>query len=160
MLVVQVFFLHRFPHWNIQVRANRCQDRQRGCDPSVYRCHSCRFFTVVLAILAADCGRFTGRFLTRWQVGQMHERPCAGVMVGNAPTTPLSPNQNVRKYPPTDASLPPSRTAAHGSGLMWIATPSSRRTCTDYSFAGLPGALRKSLDTSARGRCRPSGFAM
>src|SRR5262245_14581278 len=26
----------------------------------------------------------------------------------------------------------------HGLGLMWIATPSSRRTCTDYSLTGLP----------------------
>src|SRR5262245_52245619 len=34
----------------------------------------------------------------------------------------------------TDASLPPSRTPAHGSGSMWIATPSSYRTCTDYSL--------------------------
>ena len=32
------------------------------------------------------------------------------------------------------------------------ATPSSRRTCTDYSFAGLPGALRKILD-STQARC-------
>jgi hypothetical protein len=35
---------------------------------------------------------------------------------------------------PTDASPPPLRTTTHGSGPMWIATPSSRRTCTDYSF--------------------------
>jgi len=26
---------------------------------------------------------------------------------------------------PADASLPPSRTATHGSGPMWFATPSS-----------------------------------
>src|SRR5262245_23987811 len=35
---------------------------------------------------------------------------------------------------PTDASPPPLRTTAHGSGPMWLATPSSYRTCTDYSL--------------------------
>src|ERR1700722_5383579 len=39
---------------------------------------------------------------------------------------------------PTDASPPPLRATAHGSGPMGIATPSSRRTCTDYSLPGLP----------------------
>ena len=29
---------------------------------------------------------------------------------------------------------PPSRTTAHGSGPMWIATPSSQWTCTTYSL--------------------------
>ena len=33
-----------------------------------------------------------------------------------------------------DASLPPSQVTAHGSRSMWIATPSSYRTCTDYSL--------------------------
>src|SRR5271167_2595928 len=45
---------------------------------------------------------------------------------------------------PTDASPPPSRTTAHGSGSMWIATPSSRRTCTDYS---LPVSRRTAKDS-------------
>jgi hypothetical protein len=35
---------------------------------------------------------------------------------------------------PTDASPPPLRATAHGSGPMWLATPSSYRTCTDYSL--------------------------
>ena len=35
---------------------------------------------------------------------------------------------------PTDASSLTSRSTMHGSGPMWIATPSSRRTCTDYSL--------------------------
>ncbi len=35
---------------------------------------------------------------------------------------------------PTDASPPPSRTTAHGSGPMWIATPSSQRTFNVYSW--------------------------
>jgi hypothetical protein len=34
---------------------------------------------------------------------------------------------------PADASPLPLRTAAHGLGPMWIATPSSRWTCTTYS---------------------------
>ena len=36
--------------------------------------------------------------------------------------------------PPVNASPKPSRAAAHDSGPMWIATPSSQRTCTLYSF--------------------------
>jgi hypothetical protein len=35
---------------------------------------------------------------------------------------------------PADASPLPLRTAPHGSGPTWIATPSSYRTCTDYSL--------------------------
>ena len=35
---------------------------------------------------------------------------------------------------PTDASPTPSRTPAHGSGPMWIATPSSQWTFTTYSL--------------------------
>ena len=45
---------------------------------------------------------------------------------------------------PTDASPPPSRATAHGSGPMWFATPSSRRTCTDYS---LPVSRRTAKDS-------------
>ena len=51
---------------------------------------------------------------------------------------------------PTDASPTTSRTATHGSGPMWIATPSSRRTCTDYS---LPVSRRTAKDSGHyRGR--------
>ena len=39
---------------------------------------------------------------------------------------------------PTDASLPPLRATAHGSGSMRIATPSSCRTSTDYSLPVSP----------------------
>ena len=35
---------------------------------------------------------------------------------------------------PADASPAPSRAQTHGLGPMWIATPSSHRTCTDYSL--------------------------
>jgi len=35
---------------------------------------------------------------------------------------------------PTDASPPPLRTATHGSGPIWIATPSSYRTYIDCSL--------------------------
>jgi hypothetical protein len=35
---------------------------------------------------------------------------------------------------PADASLPPLRTATHGSGPMWVATPSSQWICTTYSL--------------------------
>src|SRR5262245_13876436 len=43
-----------------------------------------------------------------------------------------------------DASLPPSQATAHGSRSMWIATPSSYRTCTDYS---LPISRRTAKDS-------------
>jgi len=46
-------------------------------------------------------------------------------------------------HSPTDASPPPSRTTTHGSGPMWIATPSSQRTCTAYS---LPVSRRTATD--------------
>jgi len=45
---------------------------------------------------------------------------------------------------PTDASPTSSRTPAHGSGPMWIATPSSRWTCTTYS---LPVSRRTNCST-------------
>ena len=35
---------------------------------------------------------------------------------------------------PADASPLPSRTDTHGSGPMWVATPSSQWTCTTYSL--------------------------
>ena len=35
---------------------------------------------------------------------------------------------------PTDASTSPSRVTPHGSGPMWVATPSSQWTCTTYSL--------------------------
>ena len=44
---------------------------------------------------------------------------------------------------PTDASPPSLRTTAHGSGPMWLATPSPYRTCTDYS---LPVSRRTAKD--------------
>jgi hypothetical protein len=37
-------------------------------------------------------------------------------------------------HSPVNASPRPSRTAAHDSGPMWIATPSSQGTCTLYSL--------------------------
>jgi hypothetical protein len=37
-------------------------------------------------------------------------------------------------HSPADASPPPSRATAHGVEPMWIATPSSCRTCTNYSL--------------------------
>ena len=44
---------------------------------------------------------------------------------------------------PTDASPPSLRTTEHGSGPMWLATPSPYRTCTDYS---LPVSRRTAKD--------------
>src|SRR6267143_3099968 len=41
---------------------------------------------------------------------------------------------------PTDASPMFSRTCTHGSGPMWIATPSSQWTCTTYSLPVSTGA--------------------
>jgi hypothetical protein len=41
---------------------------------------------------------------------------------------------------PTDASTEPSRIPPHGSGPMWFATPSSRRTFTPYSLPVSTGA--------------------
>src|SRR5262249_9798947 len=43
-----------------------------------------------------------------------------------------------------DASLSPSPATAHASWSMWIATPSSYRTCTDYS---LPVSRRTAKDS-------------
>ena len=64
---------------------------------------------------------------------------------------------------PTDASPPSLRTTAHGSGPMWLATPSSCRTCTDYSlpvsrrtakeFWTLPFAHRPQRLPGPRYRC-------
>ena len=45
---------------------------------------------------------------------------------------------------PTDASPLPLRAVTHGSRPMWIATPSSCRTCTDYS---LPVSRRTAKET-------------
>src|SRR5262245_11257671 len=47
-----------------------------------------------------------------------------------------------------DPSPPPSQATAHGSRSMWIATPSSYRTCTDYS---LPVSRRTAKES---GHCR------
>jgi hypothetical protein len=57
-----------------------------------------------------------------------------------------------------DASPAPSRAQTHGLGPMWIATPSSHRTCTDYSLpisrrtipSAPPGSPRKSTGDCAR----------
>jgi hypothetical protein len=51
----------------------------------------------------------------------------------------------------TDASPPPSRATAHGSRPMWLATPSSYRTCTDYS---LPVSRRTAKDSGHYQRTR------
>src|ERR1700731_4923687 len=50
---------------------------------------------------------------------------------------------------PTDASLPPLRASAHGSGSMRIATPSSCRTSTDYSLPVSPAHCER-FGTAAR----------
>src|SRR3954469_2472371 len=47
-------------------------------------------------------------------------------------TVLLSPLNGWPTHTPADASPRPSRTDAHGSGPMWVATPSSRRTRTSY----------------------------
>src|SRR5262249_13873895 len=47
-------------------------------------------------------------------------------------------------HSPTDASPPSLRTATHGLGPIWIATPSSYRTCTDCS---LPVPRRTAKDS-------------
>src|SRR5271165_820307 len=56
---------------------------------------------------------------------------------------------------PTDASTEPSRMPPHGSGPMWFATPSSRRTFTPYSLPVSTGApvclISAPPATSARG---------
>jgi hypothetical protein len=41
---------------------------------------------------------------------------------------------------PADASPAPSRMPAHGSGPMWVATPSSQWTFTTYSLPAFTGA--------------------
>src|SRR6516165_11184096 len=65
---------------------------------------------------------------------RLSESPCTFAMV-SAPGTCIFAGLNgwpMRSL--ADASLPPSRTPTHGSGSMWIATPSSYRTYTDYSL--------------------------
>ena len=52
---------------------------------------------------------------------------------------------------PTDASLPPLRASAHGSGSMRIATPSSCRTSTDYSLPVSPAHCERILHATPRG---------
>jgi hypothetical protein len=47
-------------------------------------------------------------------------------------------------HSPADASLPSLRAATHGLGPMWIANPSSCRTCTNYS---LPVSRRTAKDS-------------
>jgi hypothetical protein len=54
---------------------------------------------------------------------------------------------------PADASPGPSRGPTHGSGPMWIATPSSRWTCTTYS---LPVSRRTTVGEFRR----PSGMGV
>ena len=49
-------------------------------------------------------------------------------------------------HSPTDASPTPSRVPTHGSGPMWIATPSSQWTCTIYS---LPVSRRTVIENTA-----------
>lgn len=70
----------------------------------------------------------------------------SAVRTASAPgTTVLSRLNGWPMRTPTDASPPPSRTTAHGSGPMRIATPSSQWTCTTYS---LP-VSRRTLTNSA-----------
>ena len=47
---------------------------------------------------------------------------------------------SVLMHSPGDASPAPLQASAHGSGPMWIATPSSWWTCTSYSLPVLTGA--------------------
>src|SRR3954471_23571368 len=47
-------------------------------------------------------------------------------------TVLLSPLDGWPAHTPADASPRPSRADTHGSGPMWVATPSSRRTRTSY----------------------------
>src|SRR5688572_14540671 len=52
-------------------------------------------------------------------------------------------------HSPADASRLPSRAETHGLGPMRVATPSSCRTCTDYS-----------LPVSRRTNCSPTPFRL
>jgi hypothetical protein len=60
---------------------------------------------------------------------------------------------------PTDASLSPLRTTAHGSGSMWIATPSSCRTCANYSLPVSPAHCERFCTSSRLWRTRKGGLA-
>src|SRR5215467_4179537 len=68
-------------------------------------------------------------------------------------------------HSPVNASPWPSRTTAHDSGPMWIATPSSQGTCTLYSlpvsrrFAYLVG-LSSGSGPASDIRRRPRGAAL
>src|SRR3954470_12490623 len=60
-------------------------------------------------------------------------------------TVLLSPLDGWPTHTPADASPRPSRADTHGSGPMWVATPSSRRTCTSY----LPPVSRRTPELFA-----------
>src|SRR5687768_7998162 len=59
----------------------------------------------------------------------------SGTVTPSAPgTVALSRLDGWPARSPADASPAPSRGSTHGSGPVWIATPSSYRTLTDYSW--------------------------
>jgi hypothetical protein len=60
------------------------------------------------------------------------------------------PHSQRRRHPP------PSRATAHGSRPMWLATPSSYRTCTDYSS---PVSRRTAKDSVRHPVCTSSRVA-
>ena len=61
-------------------------------------------------------------------------------------------------HSPTDASLSPLQTTAHGSGPMRIATPSSCRTCTDYSLPVSPAHCERFPTSSDINELARNGF--
>jgi len=65
-------------------------------------------------------------------------RPCVLPSVWSTASAPgirfLSRLNGWPMRSPADASPVPSRTRTHGSGPVWVATPSLQRTCTSYSL--------------------------
>jgi hypothetical protein len=58
----------------------------------------------------------------------------SALVTASAPGKALSRLNGWPMRSPADASPLPSRATTHGSGPMWIATPSSQWTCTTYSL--------------------------
>src|SRR3954453_8693310 len=110
------------------------------CLPRRHRHPGLHCFRRSIPRLYAPLSTLRGR--PRGRVPRMTRGQCGSLLLhrdGHAPSTscrsPGAPRLN--GWParsPADASPPASRPDTHGSGPTWIATPSSYRTLTDYSW--------------------------
>ena len=89
---------------------------------------------------AAKIGGVGLQIIRDW-VLRFNARGPDGLLNGKSPGQPSKLNDAQRQ---AIARMIPSRATAHGSGTMWIAIPSSCRTCTNYS---LPVSRRTAKDS-------------